>query len=247
MMSNGWSSHLLRNTERQWGHASVTCSPLVHDRMFTHQLPVFILQWWWHLSTNALPERGFQGHQSPELLACPTCSPQADSHSKQSFVFRCECREDKGGTPTCLLLHPTMKKIKTSCLKKYCLPFLLHSSLPLIHWDWSIGFCFFLEFTSLFFSLRSVYLLSLCLEYSLDIGSCFTFSVTFSEMSFMSTLFKVAPNSLLSHHPILILCISFIILTDFFGYLYICLSIISFPHQYKSCVRARTLFILMHL
>lgn len=129
MMSNGWSSHLLRNTERQWGHASVTCSPPVHDRVFIHQLPVFILQWWWHLSTNALPERAFQGHRSPELLACPTCSPQADSHNKQSFVFRWECREDKGGTPTCLLLHP-MKKSKLPVLKStaYHFYFIPHHS-----------------------------------------------------------------------------------------------------------------------
>lgn len=80
-------------------------------------------------------------------------------------------------------------------------------------------------------------MLSLCLEYSSDIGSCFTLSVTFSEMSFLSTLFKVAFNSLLLCHPIIILCISLIILTEFFGYLFICLSIISFSHQYKSCVR----------
>lgn len=118
--------------------------------------------------------------------------------------------------------------------------------LPLIYWDLSPK-CRTLSFSwthKLIFSLRPIYLLSLCLEYSLDINLCFTFSVTISDMSSLSTLFKVVSSSRLSHHPILILCISIIIVTDFLDYLYICLSVISFSHQYKSCVKARPLFIL---
>lgn len=125
-------SSVLFSSEKQWGRASFIPTK-AHGGVFIHHLLVFIQQWWWHLSTNALPESGFQGALIPRTCGLP-CMQSSGRQSQMSTVsnFWCLDVNAKKIWVGCLYVYYSILLRKNrnflSCLKKHCLPFQLHSS-----------------------------------------------------------------------------------------------------------------------